>query len=220
MSVGCDSEIKDFFAGCRPRTAEELTVHFGFSRTTAFRKLKRFGALTSINCDARYYILPSGVAFNRYGLAMIDGKVFFRGGNLLKAIVHLVDVSRIGMTASELGRLAGTNVQLQVLDLFGNGKLWRKKYGREYCYFTADESKRRIQIEARNPSGKELGLPERLEGETPESMRQIVLIILAYLANPRLNPKSIALSLIRRGVDIRTEKVRAVFEKYDIAKKN
>jgi hypothetical protein len=220
MSVGCDSELKDFFAGGVPRTVEELTVHFGFSRTTAFRKLKRFGALTSINCDARYYILSQELAFNRYGLVTVDGKVFFRGGNLLSAIVHIVDSSRMGMTASELGRLAGTNVQLQLLDLFGKGNLWRKKYGREYCYFSADESRRRIQLESRNPSRKELGLPERLKGETSESMRQIIMILLVYLANTKLSPKGVALSLIRRGVDIRTEMVRAVFEKYDIAKKN
>ncbi|MFZ4440982.1 MAG: hypothetical protein ACOYOS_21430 [Syntrophales bacterium] len=219
MDKGCYSELKDFLADGRPRTVEELTGRFGFSRTTAFRKLKRCGALTSINCDGCHYILPPPGGFNRYGLVSVEGKVFFRGGNLLKAVAHLVDVSRAGMTASELGALVGSNVQMQLLDLTGKGKLWRKRDG-GYCYFSADESRRSIQMEARNPSEKGVGLPERLKGETPESMRQIVMIVLAYLANPRFSPKGVALSLIRRGVDIRTEKVKAVFEKYGIAKKN
>ena len=220
MNKGLDSEFKDFLADGRPRTVEELTGRFGFSRITAFRKLKKCGALTSINCDGCHYILPPAGGFNRYGLISVDGKVFFRGGNLLKAIVHLVDVSRSGMTAAELGRLAGTNVQLQLLDLFGKGKLCREKYGREYCYFSIDEARRLIQVESRNPSKKKLGLPERIKGETPESMRQIIMILLVYLGNPKLSPKGVALSLIRRGAEIRTEKVKAVFEKYDIAKKN
>jgi len=219
MSTVCDAEFKDFLSDGIPRTVDELTGHFNFSRTTAFRKLKKCGALTSINSDGQYYILPPAGGFNRYGLVSVAGKVFFHGGSLLNAIVHLVDISRRGMTAAELGRLACTNVQLQLLDLCEKKKLCRQKYGREYCYFSADEQRRRIQAEARNPSKKE-ELPVRLEGETPESMRQIIMILLAYLGNQHLSPKSIALSLFRRGVDIRTEKVKAVFEKYDIAKKN
>ncbi len=219
MSTVCDSEFKNFLSDGTPRTVDDLTCRFKFSRTTAFRKLKKSGALTSINSDGQYYILPPAAGFNRYGLVTVAGKVFFQGGSLLKAIVHLVDISRNGMTAAELGRLAGTNVQLQLLDLCEKEKLCRKRYGREYCYFSADALRMRIQTEARNPS-KKAGLPARLEGETPESMRQIIMILLAYLGNQSLSPKNIALSLFRRGVDIRTEKVKAVFEKYDIAKKN
>lgn len=220
MGAVCDSEFKDYFADGISRTVEEVTGRFGVSRATAFRKLKKCGALTSINGDGRYYILPPEGGFNRYGLATVDGKVFFRGGNLIKAVVHMVDASRSGMTAAELGRLAGTNVQLQLLDLSGKGRLWRKRHGREYCYFSADGPRRKIQLEARNPSGGKPDIPGRLEGETPESMREIIMILLAYLSHPRFSPKSIALSLLRRGVDIRTEKVKAVFEKYDIVKKN
>lgn len=217
--MGKDVGFHEFIAGGIPRTVDEVLKRFGVSRITAFRWLKKNGALTSINGDGQYYHLPLVDGFNQYGLMTLEGKVFFRGGNLLQALVHLTTVSRSGMTAAELGRLTGTNVQLQLRDLYRKGKVWRKKYGREYCYFAEDASRREVQLEARMPSSRRRELPEMLEGESPESMRQLIMVILAYLNNPGLDPKSIALSILRRGMDIRTEVVKGFFEKYDIAKK-
>jgi hypothetical protein len=48
----------------------------------------------------------------------------------------------------------------------------------------------------------------------------VLKILVTHIRNPKFSPKGVALSLIRSGAEIRTEKVKAVFEKYDIAKKN
>lgn len=212
-------EFVGFFSDGKPHTVEELTEYFGFSRITAFRKLKSAGALTSVNSRGQYYILGAGLKFNCYGLVTLNGKVFYRGGNLLKAIVHLVNNSRNGMKTVELERLLGTNIRIQVASLMRQGKLYRKKQGRGYCYFSADRQVRDKQLAGKCSLQTASRADEWLESESPESLHEIIMIMLTYIKNPRFSPKSIALSLVRRGMNVNTRKVNAILEKYDLAKK-
>ncbi len=71
----------------------------------------------------------------------------------------------------------------------------------------------------KNTTGKE-SLNSTILKETFESLRDIVMILVTFINNPEFTPKSVALSLTRRGMNMTTEKVKAVFEKYDLAKKN
>ena len=212
-------EIKKYLADLRrPFLLVELIAKFGFGKSTAFRILKKLNILTSINCRAQYYIFPPGLKFNRYGLYIAEGKCFSRFGNLLNTITALVNQSSKGITSGKISDLVRTNAQLQLRDLTRVEKVYRKRIGREYVYFSADTVKRSKQLKRVKPKSETAVI--ELNGESRNFLIDTVKILVAYIQNPSFSPKSIALSLSRRGENIRTEKVKAVFEKFSISKKN
>lgn len=148
----------DLFKEERLSTAQDLMRHLGLSRSSVTRHLKITKALTSVNSNGQYYTLPGNVKFNRYGLGKIDGKIFSRHGNLLKTIAWVVENSVSGMSPSDIEKLVETNVQSQCLVLFKSGKLFRKKYGKVYFYFSIDREKRQRQLLTRTPSKNVLTL--------------------------------------------------------------
>lgn len=185
---------------------------------TAFRHLRDGPFVTSINCRGKYHASLVGMKFNRHGLCRRDGKVFSKHGNLLETVVELVSASDSGMTVSEINRLVYTNVDMQSQALFKKNLVSREKYGREYCYFSANPNKRDRQLTMRNTSANS-NLNSTFQWETFDSLLEIIRILVTLVKHPEFSPKSIALSLTRRGMGVTTEKVRAVFEKYDLAKK-
>lgn len=211
--------VGNFFQDGAMRTVEEMMSQFNCSRVTAFRYLKEGSFLTSVNCRGQYHISSVGVKFNRYGLYRRDGKVFSRHGNLLETIAALVGTSPSGMTVSDISRIVETNVHMQCHNLFKTGIIYREKYGREYCYFSGVVEKRDQQLILKNTT-MNTNLDSALQQETFESLREVIRILVTFVKHPGFSPKSIALSLSRRGVAVTTQKVNAVFEKYDLAKKN
>ena len=209
----------EFFRNMAMRTVGEMMNQFNCSRVTAFRYLKEGSFLTSVNCRGQYHMSGVGIKFNRYGLYKRDGKVFSSHGNLLETITVLASSSTSGVTVSEISRIVGTNVNMQCQELFKNGILYRERYGREYCYFSGDTMKRDQQLTLKNTT-MNTDLDSTLQKETFDSLREVIRILITFIAHPEFSPKSIALSLTRRGIGITTESVKAVFEKYGLAKKN
>ncbi len=182
-----------------------------FSRSSVTRHLKINRALTSVNFNGQFYTLPGTVKFNRYGLGKIDGKVFSRHGNLLDTITVLAENSVSGISPADIERLVETNVQSQCLELFKKGKLFRKKYGKTYFYFSMRNKKRQEQLLLRKAGPKNHDIDSRLSNETFSTLCEIIKILVTYVLNPEFSPKSIALSLTRRGSRIGTEKVKKLF---------
>lgn len=209
-----------FFADGKPHTAEELMRRLGFSRSSVTRHLKKNKALTSVNANGQFHALPGMVSFNRRGLGELDGKTFSKHGNLIRTIECLAVESSSGMTPGEIERLVGTNVQSQCLILFQKGRLHRNRRGKAYRYLSTDEDKRRRQLAAGAPSKRGVNLDDQLESEPREKLLVVIRVLLTFIRNPHFTPKSVALSLIRRGHAVTTKKVREVFETYDLAKKN
>ena len=219
MKKSQSEAMKVFFKDKQLRTVGEVMKKFNCSRGTVFRHFREGEFLTSINFRGQYHISATGVKFNRYGLYKRNGKVFSSHGNLLETITWLISNSSSGMSVSEISRIVETDVNMQCQDLFKKGLVHREKYGKGYCYFSIEAIKRRQQLTIKNTTGKE-SLNSAILKETLESLRNVVMILVTFINNPEFSPKSIALSLSRRGMDMTTEKVKAVFEKYDLAKKN
>ena len=210
----------EFFKDSRPHTANELMSQLGFSRSSITRHLKKNKALTSVNSNGQYYVLPKSVKFNKYGLVNVEGKVFSRHGNLLDTIVNIINESPCGFFTVDIEELVETNVQSQCLNLFKEKKIFRKRYGKTYCNFAIEKKEREQQLSTRSPVVSIRDIDSQLDDETIDSLRDTTKVIIAYVRNPQLSPKSIALSLFRRGNDITTKKVIATLKKYDIVKKN
>lgn len=210
----------DFFRDGYTHTAEELMSQLGFSRSTVVRHLKNNKALTCVNGNGQHYVLPGTIKFNKYGLGSVDGKIFSKHGNLLNTIIRLASESISGMSAGNIEKLVETNVQSQCLILFKEKKLFRKKYGKTYFYFSTEKEKREQQLSVRTPTRTQSDIDSQMKTETFDALCNTIKILVTFVRNPGFSPKSIALSLTRRGNDITTKTVMEVFDKYDLAKKN
>jgi len=200
-------------------TIDELMYELELSRTTVFRHLKKEGFLTSINFKGQYHIKNTSLKFNKHGLVNKDGKIFSKYGNLTQTILNLINDSISGMTVTDLNNLTGTKTHMQCCNLQRKGLLFRKKYNGTYCYFSSDKAKRESQQERKRPQKKAFDLNEVIKSETSESMNKTIKVLVTCVNNPNFTPKSIAISLIRRGNNIRTETVIEILKKYNIIKK-
>lgn len=201
-------------------TLNEMINRFGFSRTGTFNFFRRENCYSSINFKGQYHIKNSCLKFNRYGLAKKDEKIFSKHGNLLQTIVGLIENSDSGLTIAELNSLVATTVHMQCRRLYAKGVIFRKKFNGVYYYFSADQDKRTIQLQEKTSLSKPVKLNSILETETTENMQDIVKVLVTCVKQPELSAKGIALSLCRRGNNIRTKQVAEIFNRYGIAKKN
>ena len=214
-----DGNLKEFFGDDLTRTAEELRNHFDLSMSVAYRELKRLNAVPALNKPG-HYTLPGFHRMDSNGLFRISGLVFSSKGTLPQTLSFLVEDSSAGMTVAELEKIVKTNAKVQLLNLVKSGELTRQKIEGEYRYFSI--SKERAMLQKREYEKLSGNLEKMLiMGKVNSvSLSLVVQILIAFIKHPEFTPKSIALSLSRRGRDITTEKVKAVFEKYDLAKKN
>ena len=201
-------------------TLNEMINRFEFSRTGTFNFFRRENCYSSINLKGQYHIKNSFLKFNRYGLAKKDDKIFSKYGNLLQTIVGLIENSDSGLTIAALNSLVATTVHMQCRRLYAKGVIFRKKFNGVYHYFSADQAKRTIQLQGKKSLSNPVKLNDMLEKETTENMEAIVKVLVTCVKHPELPVKGIALSLCRRGNDIRTKQVAEILNKYGITKKN
>ena len=214
-----DRELKEFFEDQKPHSVEEIKEHFKISKIVVYREMKGINAMPAINKTA-FFLLSGSKRPDRNGFVKIDDMVFFSGGNLMQALICVVTKSNSGMTAKELQKLVGTRAKGQLLSLVKRNKLYRHKFAGEYYYFSTDKETRTRQLEVRE---RLLAKPDhRLRLEQAESLplELVVKILVTFVRNPDFSAKSIALSLVRRGENVRTHMVKSVFVKYDLCKKN
>ena len=214
-----DQGLKDFFNDGKPHHVEELEKRFKISRIVVYREMGRIQALRSIN-KTGYYILQGGRRFNRNGFFKVDDKVFFSGSNLSEALVHLVSKSCSGMNLRELRKTVCVPVEVQLLNLTQKGRLYREKFGGEYYYFLPDKDRGMGQVERRRAECRKTNDHLILEQLQTVPLELVIKILLTFIHHPDFTPKSIALSLLRRGEKVGTEMVEAVFAKYGLCKKN
>ena len=211
--------LKNFFKDGKPHSIGEIENHFDISRIVAYREMIRIKALRSINKPG-YYILHRAGYSTLKGLVKVEEKVFFSGGDLSAALIHLISKSHSGVSAKDLEKKVCTNPRVQLLNLSKKNQIYREKFGGSYLYFSPQKQERERQLKRRRA---EFGKPEDREMLNQlESLplELVIKVLLTFIQHPDFSPKSIALSLVRRGEKIRIQMVKAVFVKYGLSKKN
>ena len=214
-----DRKIEEIFSDVEPLSLEQIQGRLNVSKVVAYREIKRANALRAIN-NTGWYILPGERRFGRNGFLKIQDKVFFSGGGLSDALIHLVLKSHSGMNLNELRRVVCVSADVQLLNLVEKNILHRHKFGGHYYYFSADGETRARQLEVRE---RQFAKPDRrliLERAETIPLELVIKVLVTFIENPDFSPKSIALSLVRRGEKVRTQMVKSVFVKYDLCKKN
>ena len=214
-----DQGIKIFFKDGRPHSIEEIEENFKINRLVAYNEMKRSKALIAIN-KTSYYVLPGTKKIDRNGFFKIEDKVFFSGGTLSKALVSLVSKSDSGMNLKELEKIVCTRIEIQLLNLTGKGNLYRQKFDGKYYYFSSDKEIGKRQLEVREREFRKVDVSLILKQFDEIPLELIIKILLTFIQHPDFSPKSIALSLVRRGEKTGIRMVECVFSKYGLCKKD
>jgi len=221
-------EFRGLFAAGRPVRIAGMAGTLGVDRSTVTRLMRRHGALTSINRDAAWCILPERCRFDRLGFCESRGVRFFRDGNQLEALVRAVEASDAGEDLAGLGNMIGSRVAVQVLGLVRARRLQRETWGGRYIYFAADAAaadrqracRRQAERGDRRTAGQEQTLAEVLARQSRQTLELLVKVLLTCLHHPGFGAKSVALSLMRRGEKTCTAEVADLLRRFGAGGKN
>ncbi|MBF0235221.1 MAG: hypothetical protein HQK65_19635 [Desulfamplus sp.] len=134
----------DILVGFRKKkimTIEDLMSLFQSSTITVRRRLKKWGAITSINQNGRYYTLPEIPEFDGNGLWKYQIVLFSKYGNLRQTIIELIKSSEAGFSAAELSRIIEIPSNSSYFSqLQRSVEITREKHQGRFVYFTATPS--------------------------------------------------------------------------------
>ena len=216
--------IKKYIQKKRICEYPEIMAKFALGKGAVKANFKKLGTLTSFNCKGQYYILPEEHTFDESGLLFIGDAGFFKGGNLLAAICHLVEISHSGLGARELDKILKTSTHSQLPKLYRSGRLQRElagdRAGHGYIYFSLEKATFEAQHAAYFSFKEEAPDIAEVEEIVPEELPDVVEVLLTLISHPDFTAKSIALSLQRRGRKVSFDFVKRTFLQYGLSKKN
>jgi hypothetical protein len=207
-------DIVDLFYKEKVLTKKELFQVCGCSNMTAWRILNEHGYITSYNFNAKYYTLIDIPVFDKNDLWSYRKIRFSKYGSLTNTVIALVFNSRSGLEKNELQELLGVNVIPMLSKLHKQGKVYREKINGIFVYFQTDEDGRRTQLSNRQfdtIKEKDTGLPE------PE---RIIAVLIELIQRVELQPQQLARRLSRKGIKITPTEIGAIFQHYQLTKKN
>jgi hypothetical protein len=152
--------------------------------------------------------------FDDDGLWQHQGVFFSRHGTLKATVRHLVQTSDAGQTHPELQKRLHVRVYNTVLDLVRNKQIGREEIDRLYLYVHVDLevrmnqiAKRRQQMEDRPPA-------------PPLGPYEVIEVLLYVIRFGERQPEQVFNHLRDTGLGVSIEQVKAVFDLYDLGKKN
>ncbi len=180
------------------------------SIATVRRRLKEWGALSSYNKSGQYYTLPLIPEFNKQGLWKHEGAFFSKHGTLKNTVIHLVQISKRGLSSSELEEILGINPNSYLPQCKQLAGVRREKHKRQVVYFSADKELYKQQKQNRFP-------PEPTALKLPPDA--ITIIVLVELVNhPGSTPEQLSEMLRREGYKIDADMIDNLLERHGVKK--
>jgi len=192
-------------------TIAALCALLRFSEPTVRRRLKEWKALSSYNSSGRYYTLPSIPQFDKKGLWKYQQAFFSKHGTLKNTVIHLVEISREGLSNSELEKILGVNPNSSLPQCKELAGIKKEKHNRQVVYFSAEEQMYRRQKHNRFP-------PEPTTRKLPSDALSIIILV-ELVKNPRSTPAQLSDMLGREGYQIDGALIENLLEKHGLSKK-
>lgn len=184
------------------------------SRCSIFRDLKAIGYLSSYNHAGRFFTLTDVPSFDADGLWQHQGVFFSRHGTLKATVRHLVQTADAGLTHPELQQRLHVRVHNTVLDLVRRNEIAREQVDKLFLYVHVDSEVRINQIAKRR---------KQMEDQPPVpavGSFEIIEVLLDVIRFREQEPGRVFNRLRDKGLGISMEQVTAVFDRYDLGKKN
>jgi len=205
-----DQETVNAFKQHKVLTIVALCALLHFSIATVRRRLKEWGALSSYNHSGRYYTLPSIPEFNKKGLWKYQGIFFSKQGTLKNTVIHLVQISKRGLSNSELQEILGINPNSYLPQYKQLAGVKREKHKRQVVYFSADEELYGRQKQNRFP-------PEPTVPKLPPDALGIIALV-ELVKNPNSTPAELADMLRPAGYEIDAHMIENLLEYHGLKK--
>ncbi len=191
-----------------------LQVFSDRSRCSIFRDLMAIGYLSSYNHAGRFYTLTDVPQFDADGLWQRQGVFFSHHGTLKATVGHLVRTADAGRTHAELQQRLHVRVHNTLLDLVRHNEIAREAIDKLFLYVSIDPdaranqtAKRREQMEHRPPV-------------SPLGPYEVIEVLLDVIRLGERQPERVVSHLRDKGLGVTLEQVAAVFDCYDLGKKN
>ena len=206
-----DQQAIDAFKQHKVLTFETLYSLLLLSVATVRRRLKEWGALSSYNRSGKYYTLPLIPEFNKQGLWRHEGVFFSKHGTLKNTVIHLVQISKKGLSNSELEEILGINPNSYLPQCKHLTGVRREKHKRQVVYFSANKELYQQQKQHRFP-------PEPTALKLPPDVIAIIILV-EFIKHPDSTPVQLSKMLRRESYEIGIEMIDNLFEYHGLKKK-
>jgi len=201
---------------------KEVMEYMNRSRTSIIRYLNETGYFASYNHAGEFYTLKTIPEFDSYGLWKYKDAYFSQHGSLRDTAIALVEKSENGYTHSELREMLGLRMYNTLLDLANEGLIIRNEHNGEFVYVSCEQGE--MQISARRNMPKKIkekkAAAKRAPRITPAAgLNETIEVLLAFI-NGHTEPSSVYGYLHRKGILVTPKQIQAIFECYDLGKKN
>ena len=206
-----EKHVIDSFKQRKILTMPELKTMLHCSIATVNRRLKEWNTLSSYNKNGRYYTLASIPKFNKKGLWKYKGVFFSKHGTLKNTVIHLVQISKRGLSNQELQSILGANTTSYLAQRKHLKGVKAEKHKRQVVYFCSEEEVHRRQKQNRfPPEPTALKLP-------PDAITIIVLVEL--VKQPGSTPEQLSEMLRQEGYKIDVDMIDNLLEHHGLKKK-
>jgi len=181
------------------------------SIATVRRRLKDWNVLSSYNKVGQYYTLPVIPEFNKQGLWKHKGVFFSKHGTLKNTVIHLVQISKGGLSNSELEEILGVNPNSYLPQCKQLAAVRREKHNRQVVYFSADKELYKQQKQNRFP-------PEPTALKLPPDAITITVLV-ELIKHPGSSPEQLSEMLRREGCEVDADTIDNLLERHGLKKK-
>ena len=190
----------------------ELAKALDCALITVRRLLKEVGYFRSYTHNGKWYTLATTPRFDRDGIWRHRGIGFSKRGSLTETIRHLIERSRAGLLAREIGDKLQHPCHAVLSILHKAGEIDRIRIGGEFRYISTKERTNRRQR-------AQVLLEQKPESPAPLSAQAAVFVLVEYIKNPELSFEQIACNIEKhRQITVAQESIRCFFKEQGVKK--
>lgn len=194
----------------------ELCQKSGYSRRSIHRFLSELGYLSSFTHNSKWYTLATIPNFNKDGLWFHEHIGFSKHGDLKKTIVHLINRSSQGVFANQLIEKLSLPCYAVLNHLYKNSSIFRIKDKTNFIYFSADEKKKRKQLDR-----WQFFQQNATSAKTSSTLtaQAAVYVLAEHIKHPRASFNELSALVAKRKVMAPPEGIIKLFKEHDLKKK-
>jgi len=205
-----DQQTINAFKQHKVLTFATLCLLLQLSIATVRRRLKDWGALSSYNKSGQYYTLPLIPEFNKQGLWKHEGVFFSKHGTLKNTVIHLVQISKRGLSNFELEEILGLNPNSYLPQVKHLAGVRREKHNRQVVYFAAEKEQYKQQQQNRFP-------PEPAAPKLPPDAITITVLV-ELVKHPGSSPEQLSQMLLRQGWEVGADMIDNLLDRHGLKK--
>ena len=206
-----EPEVFGAFKRLKVLTIPQICSLLHCSIATVKRRLKEWKALSSYNKSGRFHTLASIPQFNKKGLWKHQGAFFSKHGTVKNTVIHLVGISRRGLSNAELTQILGINLNSYLPQYRELPGIKREKQRRQVVYYSADEQVYRRQKQTRYP-------PEPTAAKLPPDALSVVILV-ELIKHPKRTPTELSAILRREGYTVDAHTIEDLLAHQGLVKK-